>query len=64
MKNQIEYKTKERPFHGDYLQGKRPDQYEGSAIILGYTLGMFLAVVLVFGLYKLGEFLITLIQSL
>lgn len=63
MENQAEYKTKERQFHEEYLQGRRPKQYEGSAIILGYTLGFIAATVIVFGLYKFGEFAIDFIKN-
>ena len=75
MEDQAEYKTKERPFHGDYTspgqgrlnnsvgQGKRPEQYESSAIMLGYALGFIIVLVVVFGGYKIVECVIDFVKN-
>lgn len=66
MEDQAEYKVKERPFHGEYSspgQGKRPDQYESSAILLGYVLGFTVVLIVVFGGYKMVEFIIDFVKN-
>ena len=84
MEDQAEYKTKNRPFHGDYTsprqarldesvgqarldesvgQGKRPEQYESSAIMLGYTFGFIIVLIVVFGCYKLVECIINFLKN-
>ncbi len=70
MENQAEYKTKDRQFHGDYTspdnsvgQGKRPEQYKSSAIMLGYTLGFIIVLIVVFGGYKIVECMIDIIKT-
>jgi len=55
---------KDRPFHGDYLQGKRPQQYETAAVCLGYALGLIIGLAFIFACFFLGRWLIEFIQAL
>lgn len=63
MEDQAEYKVKERPFHGDYLQGKNPRQYQNSAIILTYIFGVFGTITAIFGVYKVVECVIDFVKN-
>lgn len=38
---------KEKPFHQEYLQGRRPDQYKKSATVFAYAMvALFVTVIL------------------
>lgn len=63
MEPKAEYKVKERPFHGDYLQGKHPRQYQTSAIILAYIFAFFGTITLIFGVYKVVECVIDFVKN-
>jgi hypothetical protein len=55
---------KERQFHGEYLQGRRPEQYESAAIIMGYTLGIILGSAIILGLFFAGRWFFGFIQAI
>ena len=45
--NQPELIMKEKPFHQEYLQGRRPDQYKKSATVFAYAMvALFVTVIL------------------
>lgn len=58
MEEQAEYKVKDRPFHGTYLnqQEKKLRRRESGAIMLGFALaiiGLFLLILMIIGIYHL-----------
>jgi hypothetical protein len=63
MEPQAEYKTKNRPFHGEYTspgQGKRPEQYNASLMIFTYLVAAAFGLFFFIGLYTFGTWIWTL----
>jgi hypothetical protein len=60
MEDQAEYKTKERPFHGDYTssgQGKKEGDYSFRMMVQCYIYAAFFGIVFFTGIYTLGLWL-------
>ena len=64
MEDQAEYEVNKRQFHGDYLQGKRPGQYENSAICFGYAMEIFIGLCAIFAAYFIGRWVIQIFHAL
>ena len=64
MEDQAEYEVNKRQFHGDYLQGKRPRQYENSAICFGYAMGTIIGLCAIVAAYFIGRWVIQFFHAL
>jgi hypothetical protein len=65
MEDQTEFKTKERPFHGNYTssgQGERREHYNAFIPIFAYTAGAFFGIMFFIGLYTVGKWLYELLK--
>ncbi len=63
MENQVRYHVGERPYHADYLQGKRPDQHIPVTTIFTYLAGAFFGLMFFIGLYTFGSWLWNLLTA-